>query len=165
MTTIDKQLDLERVMVQRGVTAYEAQIEHAQSKGRESQTAPARRLMQEYLLPLGDKLKEYLENSSAGMYGKYSVLMRQCDPNTLMFFALQSIFNSFTYTTTIQSIAATIGRMVEDEIRFTVFQKNYGDYYKAIKDDFRRKGTKDYRHIHRVLTHKANEKEDERSSY
>lgn len=160
MTTIEKQLDLERVMVQRGVTAYEAQIEQARAKGREAQTAPARRLTQEYLLPLGDKLKVYLANSNAGQYGKYRVLMRKCDPNTLMFFALQSIFNSFTYTTTIQSIAATIGRMVEDEIRFTVFQSSYGDYYKAIQDDFKRKGTKDYRYIHRVLTHKANEKED-----
>jgi DNA-directed RNA polymerase len=78
-----------------------------------------------------------------------------------MFFALKCIFNSFMGDASPLNTAIKIGRMIEDEIRFSKFQEKNKDYYNAIIKDFKRKGTSDYRFMHRVLTHKANEHQDE----
>lgn len=160
MPTIEKQLELERVMVQRGVSAYEAQLAKAREQGREAELPHARKLMQEFLLPLVQVLDNFCRSTKAAKGGKVRPYLRRCDPYKAMFIALQQLFNSFTYEAQIQGVAGKIGKMIEDEVRFTNFQNLHGDYYSKIKEDFKRKGTRDYRYMHRVLTHKANEKED-----
>lgn len=88
-------------------------------------------------------------------------MLALCGPEKAAFIAMQALFNSFTFEAALASIAVRIGRMVEDEVRFSRFKEMHGDYYRAIQEDFRRKGTRDYRFKHRVLTHKANEHQDQ----
>lgn len=161
MASIEAQLELERTMVQRGVDNYERNQKEAEENGRGAETTYARKLLKEFMLPLIGALREFLDEKKPGRQGRVRPLLRQCDPEKAMFIAMQALFNSFTFEAALASTAVRIGRMVEDEVRFTRFEEMHGDYYRAIQEDFRRKGTRDYRYKHRVLTHKANEHHDQ----
>lgn len=161
MSTIEAQLELERSMVQRGVDHYERTQKQAEDGGRGADTMYARRLLKEFMLPLIEALTVFVETKKPGRQGRVRPLLRQVEPEKAMFLAMQALFNSFTFEAPLASTAVRIGRMVEDEVRFSRFEEMHGDYYRAIQDDFKRKGTRDYRFKHRVLTHKANEHADQ----
>lgn len=160
MTTIEAQLELERHMRERGADNYEKAQAAAEQQGRGAETQYARKLMREFMLPLIEALDTFINERKAGMRGKIRPLLSQCPSEKAMYMAMQALFNHFTMEAPVAFLAAKIGRMVEDEIRFTKFQELYKEYYDEIKRDFARKGTKDYRYMHRVLTHKANEHTD-----
>ncbi|MGX9389629.1 DNA-directed RNA polymerase [Nitrobacteraceae bacterium UC4449_H16] len=161
MQTIDSQLELERNMVFKGVETFERTTKEAEEAGRGAETAYAQRLIQEFMLPLIEALTSFVETNRPGKHGKIRTLLKRASPDKAMYLAMQAMFNSFTHEAPLAGLATRIGRMVEDEVRFSRFQELHGDYYDTIKKDFKRKGTKDYRFMHRVLTHKANELADE----
>jgi DNA-directed RNA polymerase, mitochondrial len=161
MATIEDQLELERHMRERGAENYDRSVKEAEGKGRGAETEYARRLMREFMLPLIENLTAFLNTPGPVKQGKIRPLLRQCPAEKAMYMAMQALFNHFTMEAPIALLVTKIGRMVEDEIRFTRFQELFKDYYDEIKKDFKRKGTKDYRYQHRVLTHKANEKADQ----
>lgn len=158
--TIDDQLELERNMVFKGAEQFDKSTKEAEDAGRGAETAYAQRLLQEYMLPLIEALTSFVETKRPGKHGKIRTLLESASPDKAMYLAMQAVFNSFTHEAPLAGLATRIGRMVEDEVRFSRFQEMHGDYYAAIKNDFKRKGTKDYRFMHRVLTHKANEMAD-----
>lgn len=160
MATIEEQLELERCMRERGADSYDRQQKEAEAQGRGAETNYARKLMREFMLPLIEALDDFTMQRKAAVRAKIRPLLAQCPSDVAMYLALQALFNHFTHETPIAHLATKIGRMIEDEVRFARFQGMYSEYYDEIKRDFKRKGTKDYRYMHRVLTHKANEKED-----
>lgn len=161
MLNIEAQLSLEENMVNRGAEAYDAAQRKAEEKGRASENDYARRLMQEFLLPLVERLEAFTTSTGPAARGKARGLLRRIAPDKAMFLALKQVFNSFTHNVQVVKVAANIGRLIEDEIRFSRFQEMHGDYYDTIIKDFQRKGTKDYRFMHRVLTHSANTQADQ----
>lgn len=161
MATIEEQLDLERSMQEKGVERYKATQRGAEAHGRGSELDYSRRLMADLLYPLVTALEaglEYRQKASAG--GSSRALLRRIAPEAAMFIALKCVFNSFTLDEKVVSLASRIGTQIEDEVRFSRFQALHQDYYNKIVSDFKRKGTKDYRFMHRVMTHNANRMAD-----
>lgn len=156
MPTIEDQLALEDAMQTSGVETYLKNQRKAEEKGRGSELDYSRRLMQQYLPPMVEALTLLQTQKGPGKFGVARALLQRIEPNKAMFLTLKGLFNAFTIEEPVASTAARIGRMVEDEIRFARFQELYSDYYDTIIKDFKRKGTKDYRYMHRVLTHSAN---------
>lgn len=157
MPTIEDQLKLETEMVNRGVEAYKRAKETAIEKGRGAETGFARRLMDEYIQPLTEEL-DRIKNikSGPGVRARANVHLRNVDSDKAIFLALRAVFNAYDDKCTATAIANNVGRMIEDEIRFNRFREKYAKFYHEIILDFKRKGTKDYRYMHRVLTHAAN---------
>lgn len=160
MSDIEAQLELERGMMQRGAASYVASQRKAEDNGRGAELDYSRKLMQNFVLPLVEALKTTLDKVQPGRYGKARSLLRRVSPERAIFIAMKGMFNSFTMDQPIASTASGIGRVVEDEVRFSRFEELHGDYYATIIADFKRKGTKDYRYMHRVLTNSANSKAD-----
>jgi len=158
--SIELQLELERLMVNRGAEAYKKSKEAAEEKHRGAETGYARRLMAQYIEPMVEELKRLNNRKGPGQFGTAHFHLKSINPENAIFIAMQQLFNHFTLHASPTTIASSIGRMVEDEIRFTRFQDKFAGYYDKIIQDFKRKGTKDYRYMHRVLTHSANTNED-----
>lgn len=158
--TIEQQLELERKMVERGKELYRLSVKNAEETGRGHETTPARKMMQEFIHPLAAALEEWANIKGPGANGLYRPLIRICDPQIAIYLALYKLFDSFAIEQSLTTTAGQIGRMVEDELRFTAFKEKFSNYYDEVLQDFKRKGTENYRHKHRVLTHKANEYED-----
>lgn len=159
MATIEDQINLEKRMVAYGIGRYKHSVESAHDNGRGADTTYAQKLMREFVEPVAEAIEGYCKKVGPGPNNKYKVLLRQIEPEKAAYFGLRALFNHFTMESSIVKMAMNIGMMVEDEIKFREFREEHGDYYDAIIRDFKRKGTKSYRHMHRVLTFKANEKE------
>ena len=152
---IQDQIDLERRMVSYGVNRYQVGVEKAHEKNRGGDTQSAQKLMQEFVLPVAQAIRDWLAESQPGRKGKYKPLIRVVEPEQAAYLALRAVFDHFTQQSALVSLAARIGMLVEDEAKFSKFHEEHGEYYEAIIQDFKRKGTVNYRHMHRVLTMKA----------
>lgn len=158
MVDINDQLQLEKRMIARGIMNYQTRTKAAEEGDRGSETSYARRLMGTYMDTVSQAIKEWTGGEYADGRGKYRPLLRMVTPDQAAFFALKALFNSFTREQKVVALASHVGQMVEDEARFSKFQAEHKEYYDTIMKDFKRKNTKSYRHIHRVLTHQANAK-------
>lgn len=159
---IEKQLELEQAMIDSGAANYLKANRAAEEAGRGSELDYSVRLMREFVLPLSEALAAWMGHvpAKARTLGRAKGLLRMLPPETSIFLALRGLFNSFTIERSVAGLASSIGRTIEDEVRFSRFQEQHQEYYNTIIDNFRKKGTKDYRHMQRVLTLKANEKQD-----
>ena len=156
--TIQDQLDLERRMIDIGVTKFSSDIIKAEEKGRGYDTGYARRLMSNLIEPLSEEINKFINRKGPGNDRVARKLMQPVQTKQLAYFILRGIFKYFTQEESIQCMCNEVGRYIEDEQKFKCFSDLHGDYYNQIIKDFKRKGTKNYRHVHRVLTKKANEK-------
>lgn len=157
MTTIKDQIALEKRMIAYGVHRYNKTVASAEEGGRAADTAHAQRLIQSFLEPVANGIDAFCAENVAVRSGKYRVLLRLVDSYKAAYFGIRCVLNHFTKEEPLASLGLRIGTMIEDELKFTEFKKMYGKYYDAIIRDFKNKGTKSYRHMHRVLTLKANE--------
>ncbi len=157
--SIEAQIELEKRMVAYGITRYRAGVKDAEEKERAADTQYSQVLMREFVEPVADAIQLYCDSKSAGPNAKFKVLLRKVDPLKAAYFGLRCLFNHFMQDSNIHKLANHVGVMIEDELKFSRFQEQHGEYYDAIIKDFKSKGTTSYRHMHRVLTHKANEKE------
>ena len=160
MYSIEDQLELEREMINKGIEAYHRNKDTALEDGRGAETGFARRLMEHYIVPLAEELDRLKQRRGAGIGGRAMAHLKEVDSQKAMFIALKVMFNNFETGSTPVHVANKIGSMIEDEIRFERFEQKYSGYYNKIIEDFKRKGTSNYRYMHRVLTHTANEQED-----
>lgn len=158
MTSIQEQIKLERRMVSGGIQRYEHAQSAAEAHGRGSDTKYAQKLLHSFVQPVAESIAEMLAETGAGRHAKYKTFLRGIDPVVAAFIALKAVFNSFIQESSVATVSNHIGTALEDEVKFTSFQNEYGPYYDEIIRDFKRKGTSSYRHMHRVLTMKAKEK-------
>lgn len=157
---IHEQLALEKEMVNRGVEAYRKAKTKALENGHGSETGFARRLIQEYMDPMIAELEVQTARKGAAMMARARAHLRDINPEKAVFITLRNLFNKFQGRCTPVSVANEIGKMIEDEIRFTRFREKFNGYYQDIVDNFRKRGSQDYRYMHRVLTHAANTQDD-----
>lgn len=157
--SIQEQIDLERRMVAYGIGRYNTTVQKAVEKGRGADTQSAQKLMQEFVLPVATAIKEWCTSKKAGVQAKYKGLLSVVDPEVAAYLGLRAVFDHFTNNTALVSLGSRIGMLIEDEVKFSKFQEKHGEYYDAIIRDFQKKGTTNYRHMHRVLTMKAKEHE------
>lgn len=158
MQGIEEQIELEKRMTANGIIRYKHIMNDANEHGRGSENRYATTLIRELVSPVSASIQEFCKEKRAGFASKYKVVLREIDPDKVAYIGLKALFNHYTQNTGVHKLANNIGTMLEDELKFTKFQEKHGDYYDAIIKDFRRKGTSNYRHMHRVLTFKANEK-------
>lgn len=158
MSTIEEQIRLEKKMVSYGVNRYKYQVSRAEEQKRTADTQYAQKLFREFVIPVSEEIQRYCAEKKTGLDAKYKTILRSLDPDKTAYFGLRGIMNHFIQKSTLQKIANNIGMMIEDELRFSKFREMHGEYYDTIIADFKNKGTKSYRHMHRVLTFKANEK-------
>lgn len=157
--TIEQQLELEQRGIDAGASQYMDNQRYAEKNGRGDKLDYAQRLMQEFVQPLTDALDADMKRTGPGKLSRARAVLRQVEPAKAVFLALKNIFGSFTFKEMMPvALGLNIGKMVEDELRFTQFKQQNKNYYEEVVADFKRKGTQSYRHMHRVMTHKANEK-------
>lgn len=159
MPTITEQIKLEKKMVAFGAARYVNGLQRAEEDGRGADTQYAQKLLREFVMPVSTRIQEMLDAGKTipGRAKKFRGLLRRVETDTSAFLGLRAMFQHFTTEQGVASLALQIGTMIEDEGKFRMFHQAHPDYYEAIIKDFERKGTKDYRHMHRVLTMKANE--------
>jgi DNA-directed RNA polymerase len=162
MATIQEQIEKEKHMIARGAAKYRHSEQSARDGGRTHETTYATQLTKSFMPDLVEGIQTATDTSGRAVkLGRYRKLLRRIDADKAALLVLRALFQDIFTERTIPALTKTVGMMIEDEIKFTTFQEDHEEYYNAIIKDFKRKNTNQYRHRHRVLTHKMNEKEVE----
>lgn len=156
---IGLQLELEKKMVAYGITRYKNIVTKAVDKGRGADTLYAQKLLHEFVTPVSEAIKLYCEDVRPGFKAKSKKHLAVLSADTVAYLGLRAVFDYFTQEKSLASLSSHIGMLIEDEAKFSRFHVEHKDYYEAIIQDFKRKGTVNYRHMHRVLTMKAKQLE------
>ncbi len=156
---ITDQIKLESGMVARGIAKARNSERAAVEGGRAADTSYAKALTKQFLPTLVEDVAAYCAPGGSARFGQYRKLLRMLDADRACLLALRGVFQDPFAERSLPALAKQIGGAIEDEVKFTLFQDNHEEYYNEIIRDFKRKNTSSYRHRHRVLTFKMNEKE------
>lgn len=146
-------------MVTRGVERYRAQQDKAVEGDRTDETSAGGRLLRSYVLQVSDHIRLYLDGKhpNGRRRNKYAKLLATIDADKSAYFALKLVVSTMYNPLTTQRVCISLGRLIEDELRFAKFQTEHKEYYDQIVRDWERKNTQNYRHKHRVLVKKSND--------
>lgn len=151
------QLLLEEDLILHGAERYKRMVANAESKGRAADTGYGATLARNLVTPVAAALREFCESDSR-QYGKYRTILKKLDANVLAYIGIKTTLNVLSTAPTATYVAASIGRNIEDELRFSSFKDLNPEYYATIMQDFNRKNTKSYRHMRNVLSVTAKKK-------
>lgn len=156
---IERQIALEREMVDHGIERYQRIRKTAEDAGRGSTTSYSQRLLPSLCVDLADAIEGAKVQRGAGVKAKYIALLKGIDSNQAAFITLKVIFDSLIKGGTVNNLAVQIGMRIEDQIRFSLFAAEHEDYYAQIIADFKNKKTAEYRHKRNVMRHVAKERD------
>lgn len=149
MTSITEQKAWEREMTALGISRFRAQEAKALDGGRFTDTSAGARLLRVYLSQVSAEVSARL--ASKGTRSMYAKLIRGVDPDKLAMFVLNKVVECLHKPSTVQHVAAAVGKMVEDELRFGKFEIELPEYYNAVQRDLDSRKSGQYRHRHRVM--------------
>ena len=156
---LEQQLQLELNMINRGIERYRKSQSNAVEQGRGDETSYSQRLLPDLVTNMAQGLADKLSIKGRGPVPVGKRLLMGIDPAIASLIAMKCILQDITTPAPIQTVALRIGSRVEDDLKFTKFELEAGNYYKELIKDFKRKGSRDYRYKHRVLTKTMNDRE------
>jgi len=156
---IERQVELEREMVDHGIQRYHRIRGTAEEGSRGSQTTYAQRLLPTMCIDLADCIEGAKVQHGPGAKAKYLGLLKGIDSNQAAFITLKVIFDALIKGGTVNNIAMQIGLRIEDQVRFKLFELDNDAYYDGIIKDFKKKKTVEYRHMRNVLRHVAKDRD------
>ena len=161
---MERQIELEERMVATGLARAERAAESAEKTGRGHQTVYARLIIKKVVEPLAEAITQHIKTTPRrGRSAKYTKLLGILDPGTTALICISTVLKYLKHTNkaghdgTMTKWGMTIGRIVEDEIKFNAFKKQNYELVNELLSDFKKKGTTNYRYMHRVMTKKAND--------
>ena len=154
MKTESDQRAWERDMVAMGVTRFRAMEDKAKQSGRFTDTSAGGRLMKTYLSQVSAEIMDRVADTK--LRRKELKLLKGIDCDKLAMFTLWAIIQCLYKPGTVQKVAGTIGKMVEDELRFSKFEEEMPEYYNAIHRDLDARNSNNYQHRHRVMVSTMN---------
>lgn len=163
---INTQLQLEQEMIDGGIRRYMHNIESAEKDGRASETGYARLLMKRSIAELSLAVVAAVEQAKRpGVGAKFFKLLDGLEPEVVAYITLQAMFDSIVTKSTVTSLGKTIGKRLDDELRFRYFETQNAGLFDSMQQMFKDRGTSSYRHKHRVLVHKMGEEGIERDGW
>ena len=139
---MSKQQQVEDEMCSRGYDSRQRKVQQNISKGKESENDYARNMTVAGLLPLSKAIQQFIDRSWRGTPGPKAVaavkLSEFPDIDVVSFIAIKGIFDGASQIKTATQTAIQIGHLLEDELRFSVFEqedeKHFSNVRKHIAD-------------------------------
>ena len=131
------QEEIEDEMIGRGYDSYKKRVHLNIAKGRESQTPYGINLTQAGLQPLSHEISLFCDTAWRGKPGPKAIasikLSSFPDHDVVAYIAFKVILDGASQVRTAQTVAITIGQLLEDELRFRVFEKEDPRYFETLK--------------------------------
>ena len=135
--SMSEQVKIEQEMLDRGYASRQRKIQRCIEKGRESETDYARNMIAAGLEPYSKAIQQFIDRSWRGKPGPKAVaavkLSEFPDVDVVAFIAFKAIIDGASQGNTATQIAIQTGRLLEDEIRFSVFEEEDKRHFTAVK--------------------------------
>lgn len=133
LSIFQRQLDLEREMLENAKTKVAIIYQSAKDKKRESVTLYGQSIMRTQLTVVSDKIKAFLDEANSGKAGRRHIAVKYIslipDVNVLAFITLKSVIDSLTSRQTLLSLTLKIANAVYQEYKLSVFEKANPELY------------------------------------
>lgn len=133
LSIFQRQLDLEREMLENAKTKVAIIYQSAKDKKRESVTLYGQSIMRTQLTVVSDKIKAFLDEANSGKAGRRHIAVKYMslipDVNVLAFITLKSVIDSLTSRQTLLSLTLKIANAVYQEYKLSVFEKANPELY------------------------------------
>lgn len=149
-----KQLELEGEMHGYGVTRFDRNNQRAIDSGTPSDTDWNRRLLSNFIEPMVKGINAYKEyyKTKAGRPTVALKYIRKVQPEQAAYIAIKNILDVLGSTTFDANwLVTTIGRRIEDQVRFTKLEEAAPKYVGKVKDSLAKRNSLQYAHQHKVL--------------
>ena len=135
---MSKQQQVEEEMCGRGYDSRQRKVQLNISKGKESENDYARSMIEAGLVPLSKKIQEFIDRSWRGTPGPKAVaavkLNQYPDIDVVAFIAFKAIIDCASQVKTATQTAIQIGHLLEDELRFSVFEQKDEKHFSNVKN-------------------------------
>lgn len=158
----EDELAWENEMIEAGIQRFRASQDKALEAGREIDTSAGTRLLKSFIAQVSEYIAHYVAGAIPGVRRSAWVkLIQGVAPDKLALFALHSVIEATYRDKPMNSVAASIGSMVEDELRFMKFEIEEQKYYETIVGRLDDSNSSSYRHRKRVLVNGMNKQDVE----
>jgi len=154
---LDRELELEEKMMTDGRDLFMRQYRNKKQKQRDSSSIYGIQMLKASIQPISDAIREYVGKSFSGGRGridKSAHYLKMLDPDTAAYIALRSVLDSITLRQTLNKAAMRISGCLEDQVRFTKFEKECEPLFKVVSKSL--KGKQSYLYKHRIMVRYMN---------
>ncbi|TCR92610.1 DNA-directed RNA polymerase [Rhizobium sp. BK376] len=157
MTDYERQIELEISMAGLGAERFQSAFNKNMEAGRGTSTAAGNTLVKNAVRPLSDAITHFVEGIYAGKVGRRAtaaILIHELDINAVSLVVTRVILNKLLSKKKVAftMLALQVANAVEDEARFTSFERDAGPLFKTIERKAEGEGA-DIGHKRRVLTY------------
>ncbi len=155
---IKQELNWEESMIDLGLQRFRRQEEKALESKDFTRTNSGARLMRNYVAQVSEFIAHYVAGNSATerRRSKYTPFLTMVDADKLALISLSAVVSAAFEEVKATSVAMTIGKQVEDELRFTEFRLANAELFDQLQRDLDSRNSASYRHRYRVLNHSMN---------
>ena len=153
---IKQQLALEAEMIGMGMKRYRSGIIKNREKGLEANSPYGVSMTSEFINPIVEHIEAFLEKSKKkpGAKHRASVFLRDADLDVVAFITAKSIINTISLQKPLTSSALMLAKAIEDQARFTEFEKQNPALWDTLMRDLVRYSSFEKRRS--VLIHSSN---------
>lgn len=153
---VDEQIRLELDMHGSGIVRFDSNNQRAIEAGSASDTDWNRRLIQHLILPMAQGVRAYIEYYTGKRCQPTRAFthLRQVTPEQSAYVAIKNILDVLGNDKFDANwLTTTIGRRIEDQVRFTKLEEAAPNYIERVKDNLKKSASQQYLHQHRVMVH------------
>lgn len=136
------QMELEQSMTDDGVHRYRSRLEKRKEGSLEAETAYGSSLLSNLTDIVAKALVEFIAQCETGRAGrKHSAYkyLKNCDPHQASYLALRAVLQSISNVKRLQTVAHSIGKALEDEVRFENVRSEDRNFYRHLKGEAQRR--------------------------
>ena len=149
MKLIDLQKKLESDMKQQGITRRTSKIMKNIEDEKESNNDYMRAIMSHGIADFTKGLEEFIERSNKGVAGRKAtavhILKRFPDLDVVSFIVFKVILDGASHVRTVTNVSLAIANQLEDELRFTYYQKANRFLYQNLENHLKDTNHRKYR--------------------
>ena len=157
--SLEKQLEIEKEMVGRGIERYMAATAKSEEDGRGSETSYGSAFIRSHLAAVSSEIAARIKASQerrAFPGGAYLKALAPIDTGVLAFIALRTIIDAAIIGNKLAVLCLSIGQRVQDEVRFRQFEQVDERMFKLTMMNMKRRNATDYVFQRKSLTHAMN---------
>jgi len=135
---MSKQIKVEQEMLSRGYDSRQRKVQLNIQKGRESENDYARSMIAAGLEPFSKAIQQFIDRAWRGTPGPKAIaavkLSEFPDIDVVAFIGFKAIIDGASQNNTATQIAIQTGHLLEDEMRFSVFEEEDKRHFTAVKN-------------------------------
>lgn len=129
----NRQIALEKEMIERGRSRYYALVGRGREKGRESGTSYGKALLRDGLEPFAEAIAEFQragDKTGPGRPHKAVKMLEGLDPYVAAFIAMRAVIDTLNRRSMLQNVGLKVGREIELECKLAAFEREDKEAYR-----------------------------------